>query len=481
MESIPDAQLRFASPPRRMHDLSWRLLGCDPAYAAWLLGSQLWLGLLWFFYQGFGITRGLILCCFLAGLLVLRFVPPPRSTPRPAGATGLPQNLRALLIIVIVIDLGMLAVSSTRSVETGKIPMDEGQTSWRAARLLWHGEDPYGTGALVDLNAYRSRARLRTASGFRPGRVPGSEATALARYNETLDSGIRSELIPRQQDAAAQRESRLYGYKYGPLILLATAAIAPFKIAGGVLILNGLICFALFAVMWAVLKRMSSPQIALAGVAMLALLLDRHITRDYIDRSATDVWALLFGAAAVAACLSRRPRTAALAVALAVGCKTMPGLLFVPMLLRFRSIKLLFLFLGAAIAIYLPWLFWDAQGFLFNGVLWPLYMQTDSTSWQVDAPHWAALAARAVAVTALSLLWLRYVSGKEDRLFWTLAVSSALVLLASGFLRNGYVPWLSLWSVAAILEAFVLRQALDRSEDGNATATSQLSLPEGDK
>src|SRR5579862_6529159 len=60
--------------------LSWRLVGCDPEYTASLLVAQLWLGLLWFFYQGFGIARGLILCGFLIGLLFLRFLPRPHSS-----------------------------------------------------------------------------------------------------------------------------------------------------------------------------------------------------------------------------------------------------------------------------------------------------------------------------------------------------------------------------------------------------------------
>ena len=53
--------------------------------------------------------------------------------------------------------------------------------------------------------------------------------------------------------------------------------------SGAVLILNGLNSFALFAAMWAILRRVSGPQLALAGAAMLALLLDRHITRNYIE------------------------------------------------------------------------------------------------------------------------------------------------------------------------------------------------------
>jgi hypothetical protein len=64
------------------------------------------------------------------------------------------------------------------------------------------------------------------------------------------------------------------------------------------------------------------------------------------------------------------------------------------------------------------------------------------------------------------VLWLRYVLGYEPRLFWTLSVSATLVLLASGYLRNGYIPWVSLWMVAAMVEAFSARTAIHPGEAG---------------
>ncbi|HEX3431584.1 MAG TPA: hypothetical protein VHT03_11920 [Rhizomicrobium sp.] len=454
MESIPDSQPNFASPARWINDLSWRLLGCDAAYAGSLLAAQLWLGLLWFFYQGYGIARGFILCCLLAGLAVLRLFPRPGSSPHPAGTTSLTPLLKALLVATVVLNVGMVVTSSVICLRTSKIPMDEGQTSWRAARLLWRGENPYSAHALVDFSAFRSRTHQRQAAGFQRSLLRNGEASLLKWYDTTLDPHIRDELLPAQTGAAAQREAALYGYKYGPLIVVATAAIAPIGLPAGVLILNGLICFALFAVMWAILRVVTIPQLALAGAAMLALLLDRHITRNYLDRSATDVWALLFGALAVLACLSRRPLASAAAVAFAVGCKSLPGLLFLPLLLRVRPIASVLVFLAVVSAIYFPWLIWDPRGLVFNGILWPLYMSADWTSWQFHAPHWAVLVVRAVIVAALIVLWTRYIRGSEPRLFWTLAVSGTLVLLASGFLRNGYIPWISLWMVTAIAEAF---------------------------
>jgi len=445
--------------PQRLGLWCRRILGCDAAFAGAVAAAQLWLGLLWFFYQGYGIERGIILGGLLVGLTVLRFRPRSGATEKPAGATSLTPALRGLLIVALSLDVSLMIVSTETNLRTLTIPMDEGQTSWRAARLLWRGENPYGFGALTDLTAYRKRVQERTAAGEATKLAGPKVALALAHYDATLDPTIRRELLPASTGltGAATREARVCGYKYGPIIVLITALIVPLGIPTAVLFLNGLGTFALYAVNWRILRRIATPELALAGVAMLALLLDRHITRDYIDRSATDVWALLFGSLAVLACISRRPLAMAAAIAFAVGSKSLPGLIFLPLLLRFRSPYPVLLFAGLVGAIYLPWLIWDVKGVLYNVFLWPLLMSNDSTSWEYFAPPAAALVARGLAVSLLAVLWLRYLFGREERLFWTLAMSNTVVLLASGFLRNGYVPWASLWVVAAIVEAFAVR------------------------
>jgi hypothetical protein len=472
--------MEMGGKARGLKDWSWRILGCDPAFACALLAAQLWLGLLWFFYQGQGIVRGAILGAVLLGLFVLRLRPRPASTAGQAGATALTVTLRSLLLVAVLLDLTLMAVSGMHSLRTGKIPMDEGQTSWRAARLLWRGENPYGVGALTDLGAWQARAQERKAVGVST-RLAGAKVTAaLAQYDATLDEGLRRQLlpVPANPAGAVMRELLVCGYKYGPLILLVTALAAPFGIPALVLLLNGLACFALYAVHWRILSRIATPALSLAGAAMLALLLDRHITRNYIDRSATDVWALLFGSLAVLACISRRPLAMAAAIALAVASKSLPGLLFAPLLLKFRSPTPTLLFVGLTGAIYLPWLLWDPQGILYNVFLWPFLMARDYTSWEFFAPPAAALAVQGVGVCALAVLWLRYLLGRETRLFWTLAVSNLIVLLAAGFLRNGYVPWVSLWVVAAIVEAFRDRSLVSsRRAEADAVAPERETQP----
>jgi hypothetical protein len=439
------------------------VLGCEGSFVVMMAAVQLWLGALWLFYWGFGIERGLILGALLAVLLALRFFPRANSTGEPAGATTLPPFLRALLIAALVLDLGMMALSDTISLRTSIIPMDEGQTSWRAARLLWLGENPYGLGALTDLVAFKGRARERAADGI-PTSLTGKDlAATMKRYDLKLDEPTRQELLPvphKLTDTAAH-EMHNYGYKYGPLIVLITALVTPFGIPAAVMLLNGLAALGLYLVNWRILRKVAGAEIALAGVAMLALLLDRHITRNYIERSATDVWALLFGSLAVFAFISKRPLATAAAVALSIGCKSVPGLLFLPMLFRFRSPYPVLLFAGLTGAVYLPWLLWDARGILDNVFLWPLQMTTSNSSWEYFAPPQLGLAARVLAVSVIALLWLRFVFHREQRLFWTLATANTVLLLASGYLANNYIPWVSLWIVAAFVEMFAIRRTSD--------------------
>ena len=112
------------------------------------------------------------------------------------------------------------------------------------------------------------------------------------------------------------------------------------------------------------------------------------------------------------------------------------------------------MFGGLIGAIYLPWVLWDPQGILYNVCLWPLLKAKSGNSWQYFVPPEFGFATLGLAVFVFVVLWLRYLLGRETRLFWTLAMSSTLPLLATGYLANNYIPWASLWVVAATVEAF---------------------------
>jgi len=104
--------------------------------------------------------------------------------------------------------------------------------------------------------------------------------------------------------------------------------------------------------------------------------------------------------------------------------------------------------------VYGPWLFWDPLGVLSNVFLWPFVMGKDETSWLVFAPEWISASVRLAALSAIVFLWFRYLSGREKSLVWVLAVANTLLLGVGGVFHNNYVPWASIWVVAAVIERF---------------------------
>jgi Glycosyltransferase family 87 len=383
-----------------------------------LVAAKIWLSLFLDFDWGHGKARGLILCGVLFGLIILRV------RPRPASETTFyaksPLWIGILLILALAADLGDAGQTTLRSVQTHRIPMDQGQATWRAARLLWRGEDPYGMGEVIDNPTFLGRLAGRNDVGMAPALSGPALYAALLRYDKTLDPALRRQILPipaeDQLTGAAAREARLLGYKYGPILVILTAPFALFDLPAVVVMLNSAACLGLFVVIWRLLRELTGT---FAALGMVALLLDRFITSNYLENTATDVWALLFCALAVHGYVARRPMMTATALALAAGSKIFPTLTLLPLLLHFRSARPIALFAGLTIAIYLPWLLWDPAGLVDNLFLWPLLM-ADNTSWlyYVDPP--VVWAVRVIAFLAAVALWVRFLTGRETRIFWTL-------------------------------------------------------------
>jgi hypothetical protein len=440
-----------------------------------LMAVQVWLSLLLFLDWGHGVGRALILGGVLLGLIVIRLRP--RPAPETAGGMRSPFWVRILLVMTLIVDLGIAGHAILLSIKTHRIPLDQGQMTWRAARLLCRGENPYGTGALVDDYSFMERLAALKDLGMVPPLPRAALLAALLRYDKTLDQSLRGQIlsVPAKSHltAAAAREARLTGYKYGPVLIILTAPFVLSGLPAVVVMLNAAACFGLFAAMWRLLHRLS---VAFAGIGLLALLLDRFITWNYLQNTATDVWALLFCALAVQAYLARRPMATAATLALAVGTKIFPSLILLPLLLGFRSARPVALFAALLIAIFLPWLVWDSGGLADNVFLWPVVMSKDTTSWLYYLDPSVIISVRAIALVVVVALWVGLLSGRETRLFWVLAVVNTLLLLMGGVFHNNYVPWASIWVIAATVEAFALG-ANTRAHLGDEYRTKGARIP----
>jgi Glycosyltransferase family 87 len=428
--------------------------------------AQVWCCLLLVFEWGHGVARGMILAGLLAGLILLRFRPRPAAEAVSAG-TKLTGWIRVCLILALMLDFGVAGYATLRSVRTGEIPMDQGQTTWRAARLLWRGENPFRTAALVDYTAYTGRPSFRDAAGM-ASTLPTDAAVdaGLQRYDETLDPALRRQLLPvpaGQLTGTIAREARVYGYKYGPIPLLVTTPFVWLGLPAVVVILNFVACFGLFVVYWRLLGSAGVGAV-FAALGLLVLMLDPFMGWNFLAHTATDVWALLFCGLAVMAFVEDRPMLTAAALALAFGSKIFPSVLLFPLVLRFRSVRPVALLAGLSAFIYLPWLVWDPPGLVYNIFLFPVLRVKDTTSWQHYASPLAANIVRVVALAGIATLWVRFLSRRENRLFWTLAMVNMLLLLSAGSFHDNYLTWASIWIFAAVVEAFAIVKARQEHE-----------------
>ena len=417
----------------------------------WLILLQGVAALLIRYDWGYGVLRGTILVVLLVLLVLLHLKPSAL-----VAITSLPKWLGLLLTLAFAADLCAAGAATVQSLRTYQIPLDEGQTTWTAAELLLKGENPYGTGALVDRMAYMLRLPERIDAGVGPRLPAPLLSSAFRRYERTLDPALHEDLLPLSSQAGgeAARETRLTGYKYGPVILLLSIPIVWLGVPAAMVATNAALALALSATMWLILRGVAGSATGLAALGLAALLLDPPIVWNFMENTATDVWSLLFCALAILAFGRKRSSLMSVALAAAVGCKLFPSLLLVPLLLRWRSVRPIAIFLLATVAIYLPFLIWDARGLIDNVFLWPLYTTPDDTSWLYGAPPAVAIAVRAIAFAAIAVLIARFLLDRETRLFWTLSLASILLILSGRAMHNNYIPWASIWWVTAVVEKF---------------------------
>jgi hypothetical protein len=460
----PKIEKRFIRPERgkwvKHQEIAWpsaavrRLLA---AVAALKLALLLFVFLDWHC----GLVRGSLLAAGLLALLALLRAPRSQVTLRDA------PWLRSASIAVAVgaiamAGLGILSIVTTHKV--GNLGLDQGQNTYRAALHVLRGENPYAAGMLLDPIAYYERLAIREAAGLSP-RMPRAEIVdALAQYWGTLDPALRERLLPPptadadgNANALAEREFAVLGYKYGPLPVMATAALAPLLGRAAVPLLNVICALAWAFVLGLILLRLGMER-RLAWLGAGLALLDPHVGITVLYLTALDIWPLLFGALAVLALLAGRPAWLGATLALALGCKLFPALVYLPLLGIARSWRAAVVFAAVSAAIYLPWLAWDPRGLINNFVLWPTLMQPDSSSWVMYVPPSVALALRLGLlglVIAGSVAMLR--AGPE-RVIWGMAFLNLAVVAAGSAIHNNYLTWFSGWFVLALFVHLIGRK-----------------------
>jgi len=414
-----------------------------------------------FFDWGYGQERALLVLALLAGVLLLPWFcrrlpasdkPAPVVARSPDRAT-VAAGLIALALFAIEVSVGIDSIVFTAS--TGTIRMDQGQNTYRAALLFLRGENPYGRGVILDVDAFWTRLPLRQQAGIGPQVGDGELSTVLQRYWDTLDPEPLRQILPLpgpDAPALAHREAAVLGYKYGPVLFLLAAPLARPLGPASIPLLNLVGFLAWLATLWAILCSSTLPRWTWS-IVLASVLATYEIPLNLLYLTASDIWPLLFSSLAVLALLHNRPVLLGIALGLALGSKLLPAALFLPLvLLTPRAVRA---FANAALvtlALYAAFFAWDPSSFLLHIVRWPTLMEPDSTSWIFHAPPWMVPIARSILALGIALLFWRLLSGREEYLFRTLAAVHLLLLLGGGAFHNNYVTWFAPWVFFSIAE-----------------------------
>lgn len=417
---------------------------------------QSYISLFFIFDWQWGVLRGFLILGILFGLVILRYVSHRTEVKAQdiKNDARLNRILKVAVIGAVLLNCCAVGYAVSRSIKSDSIPLDLGQTTWRSARLILQGQNPYGFGAIVDFNAFFGRETQRRADGVVSTIEPHDFEKMLSDYDKSLSTDLRETLMPvAEKDRLTSVEASILGYKYGPILLYITTMMAPLGVPAVVLGLNALAWGIMIGGLHRLLSVSAKPA-ALGLIGLLAILLDRQISWNYLNQSATDVWALAFCAWAVW-CFQRRNLSAtAVLLAFAMGCKTFPSAVFLPLLFVTYSYRPILLFAATSLAIFSPWLIWDPIGLFYNVIMWPVLTVPNTTGWVYFVPLEFSVVLRAAFLVSIFIAWYRYIRGLEERLFWTLAMVNTLLLMSGNVLHNNYLPWASIWIVAALVEAF---------------------------
>jgi len=410
----------------------------------------------------FGLYRTGLVLVLLAGVLLLPFVCRHPLVWKPS-ADWSPAVFIALTLLLFEIGLGLYSVASTA--RTGEIRMDQGQNTYRAAVLLLRGENPYGRGQLLDLEAFKIRQGLRQKAGIGPQVNDTELAAVLQDFWETLDPELKHKLLPvpgPEASSLAHREASLLGYKYGPVLFLLVLPLARLLGPTTIPLLNLAAFLAWIAVLWAILRNTALPRWTWA-IVIASVLATCEIPLNFLIMTSSDIWPLLFSSLGLFAFLRHRPVLLGVALGIALGSKFLPAALFLPLLLlRRSSIPLLCTALVTA-GLNAPFVAWDPQAFLLNVLRWPALMEPDSTSWVFYAPPAIIPVARIIIALAIAFVFWRLVTSREEYLFRALAVVNLLIVLGGGAFHNNYVTWFAPWLFFALAEAMTATKTLPRA------------------
>ena len=368
------------------------------------------------FDWGHGVLRASLLAAL--GALVWWWRAYPQSV---AG----PPSRRAGRVVVafaaagLAVNLGVGLHRFVSSLATGQTSGDQAQSVIAALRLVRDGSNPWSTLAATDLMAGGLAAEELT-------RRPECEAPPAALVASC---------------APLHRMFSALGFKYGPAMLVFYAPFVAALGAAGIA-LSHLLLFGTLVTVLGTRVLADRRSWWWTSLAVIPLLWTVHMAWNILDQDHLDLLPVLL---AILGLLCMRRQTwalAALALGLSINAKLLPGLLFVPALLRAPR-RFVVLAPTVALAGFLPLAILDWRGLWFN-IGYPLMRAPDSSALAFLLPPGGQILLRVASVAALAAAGMAaHARGWNPRatLNWLLA-AHLIVLGTGGTLHNNYLVWL---------------------------------------
>ena len=362
------------------------------------------------------------------------------------------KPVTALVVVGTVANLVLGTYRIVESRATGTLPSDQSQTVLAALRLARKGVNPWATSTFTDGVAY-------------------DLAIDELRKRPTCGSVPSDRSIPRITDSDdCARVGGLFsalGFKYGPAMLAFYAPFVALFGAAGMALAHVALFAALVLTLWAWGSYARLPRVVVL-VALLPTLYSTQLTWNVLMQGHLDLFPVLLCLGSLW-CIKRSAYgTAAVMLGISLGAKFLPGLLFVPLLLkaprRYTAIAL-----GVALACFAPLVVPDWRGFWLN-MSYPFTRAADSTALMFFL---GPVERNIVRGAAAALLLAAFVRAHQRQ--WTLeasvdwlVVSHLIVLGIGGTLHNNYLVWL--------LPLFALLTMTGRSRvDLSATCVKALA------
>ncbi|MDD9943615.1 MAG: hypothetical protein OXU20_21415 [Myxococcales bacterium] len=475
-------------PPKSGHTLAilWLCHALATAWLAALIGSSVGM---YTHTMGEGVTRfALVFALWLTGVGAhFAFTQAANKGVAPI-LPGVPRARWIMAAIASALFAYHVFAGVSEIRRTGRlnaIHLDQGQIVYRAIRLM-PDHNPYSRTLLLDPIYYITQIKRHFDSGCLRFDIPqpapgasraeriewiGEMIASVKRFWWDLDLTEMRRLMPNVIPGTYCDDARFgfesLGFKYGPVTLVSYVPTVLLWDKPGVFVTQMVYFVAICATLLTLGRVRTGQGRAAALLPLVVALALPHLRENLLEASALDGPPTLFSLLALLLHWQRRPSLSAVSLGLALACKPLPGLLYLPLLLGTPPRNLL-ICLGTAVTPYLGFVVWDAWGVWNNVVLFALTRGTEATSLAHYLPP-AGRAALTGSCAGLILLTLvrayRRGFGRADQIAYLFSAHLG-VLAGAPIMRNNYLVWLS---PVLALQCLELWQACRGSQSGSRT------------